>query len=57
LLKLWRNDRHTGDDAFNRLDCRLLGIDVVGYLLAPPQHDNAINYLKYVVNVVGDKDA
>src|SRR5262249_48540055 len=41
----------------NRIDGRLLRIDVVGDFLATPQDDDAIDYLKHVVNVMGDKDA
>ena len=40
----------------NRFDGRLLRIDVVGDFLATPQDNDAIDHLKHVVNVMGDKD-
>jgi hypothetical protein len=41
----------------NRLDRGLLRINIVRDLLASAQNHNTINHLKYVVNIVGDKDA
>src|SRR5260221_13547208 len=49
--------RHPGDEFFNRLDRRLLRINIVRDILASPQNHNTINHLKYVVNIMGDKDA
>src|SRR6185436_10239777 len=57
LLKLRWDDRHTCNDAFNRLDRRLLRVNIVRDLLASPQNHNTINHLKYVVDIMGDKDA
>ena len=50
-------DGHACDDALHRFHSRLLRIDVISNLFASPQYDNAINHLKYVVNIMGDKDA
>src|SRR5258708_36045868 len=57
IATLGRDDRHSRNDAFNRLDGRLLRINIVRDLLASPQNHNTINHLKYLVNIMGDKDA
>ena len=49
-------ERHTRDDALDRLDRCLLRIDVVGDFLAAPQDDNTIDHLKHMVNIMCNKD-
>ena len=49
--------RHPRDDAFHLFDCRPFWVDIVGDFLATPQHNDAVNHLKHVVNVVSDENA